>query len=74
MPTPTPFKLKGPFIELVQLLKATGLCSTGGHAKMVVDEGLVTVDGQIEKRKGCKIRVGQRVEFDSQSVIIESSP
>lgn len=58
------FPLKGEYIELIQLLKATGLCSTGGMAKMVVEDGLVKVDGAVETRKRCKIRQGQKVEFE----------
>jgi len=57
------FKLQGEYIELLKLLKATGLCDTGGMAKAVVAEGLVKVDGEVEFRKRCKIRAGQRVDY-----------
>ncbi|MBE9537295.1 MAG: RNA-binding S4 domain-containing protein [Proteobacteria bacterium] len=62
------FPLRGEYIELIQLLKATGLCSTGGMAKAVVEDGLVRVDGSVEMRKRCKIRRGQRVEFEGEIV------
>ena len=65
------FELKGDHIELIQLLKATGLCSTGGMAKMVVEDGLVKVDGAVEMRKRCKIRQGQKVEFKGEVVEVE---
>ena len=58
-----PFELRGDYIELAKLLKAAGLCDTGGMAKGVIDEGLVLVDGAVERRRGCKIRRGQEVSF-----------
>jgi ribosome-associated protein len=63
------FDLDGDHIELNQLLKLVGLCSSGGQGKMLVAQGLVKVDGAVELRKTCKIRHGQRVEF--QGVTIE---
>lgn len=51
------FKLEGEYIELLQLLKAVGIAQTGGHAKMIVNEGDVIRDGEIETRKRAKIRV-----------------
>ena len=60
----TKFHLEGEYIELVKLLKATGLCESGGMAKNAVIEGGVTVDGIVELRKRCKIRKGQTVEFN----------
>jgi ribosome-associated protein len=55
-------------IELCNLLKATGLCHSGGMAKMVIGDGAVCVDGIIETRKRCKIKSGQIVEFDQQRI------
>ncbi len=66
----TEFKLKNDYIELIKLLKVVGLCDTGGHAKIVVSEGMVTVDGQTELRKKCKIRQGQTIEFEGHSVVV----
>jgi len=42
-------------IELVKLLKATGVCPSGGMAKIAIREGKVRVDGLVELRKGRKI-------------------
>ena len=67
----TKFKIDGTYIELIKLLKATGLCGTGGVAKMVVDDGLVLVDGDVELRKRCKIKSGQKVEFDGTVIELE---
>ena len=52
------------FIELNKLLKASGLCSSGGQAKMLIANGHVLVDGTIEHRKRCKIYADQVVECD----------
>ena len=61
------FELDREYVELKQLLKLTDLVASGGEAKMIIGEGQVSVDGQIELRKACKIRAGQVVEFtDSQ--------
>ena len=40
-------KITTPFIKLDQLLKFSGLCSTGGEAKEVILEGLVKVNGKV---------------------------
>jgi len=57
------------YVELNQLLKLTGLCDSGGAGKAIVASGAVRVDGQVELRKTCKIRVGQTVQL--QGVTIE---
>lgn len=55
------FALRGDYIPLDALLKATGLAPSGGLAKAWVAQGLVCVDGALELRKTCKIRSGQVV-------------
>lgn len=56
------------YIELHNLLKVMGLCDSGGMAKLVIAEGLVTVDGVVELRKRCKVRQGQVVAYNNQAV------
>jgi ribosome-associated protein len=56
------FQVRGEFIELNKLLKAAGLCSSGGAAGALITSGSVKVDGQVEARKGCKVRPGQSVQ------------
>ena len=58
---PHEFRLNSEYVELNQLLKLTGVCQSGGAGKLLVAEGNVLVDGQIELRKTCKIRAGQVV-------------
>ena len=66
------FELDGrEFIELNNLLKVTGFCESGGLAKIMIGDGQVKVDGNVELRKRCKIRIGQVVEFNAQSVMIK---
>jgi len=67
----TKFRLDGEYIELTKLLKITGLCGSGGMAKIVAGEGRVKVDGVVELRKRCKIRKGQTVEFDGNIIELE---
>jgi ribosome-associated protein len=62
--------IQGEYIELCKLLKVAGLVMSGGEGKTVVAEGLVTVDGQVETAKRKKIRPGQVVEFQGESVRI----
>lgn len=58
------------YIELNNLLKVTGLCASGGIAKLLIADGLVMVDGEVELRKRCKIRQGQVVEFEGQKISV----
>ncbi len=58
------------YIELHSLLKVTGLCESGGIAKLLVADGLVKLDGEIELRKRCKIRSGQTVAFNDQQILV----
>ena len=55
------FDLTSEFVELNQLLKLVGLCDSGGAGKVMVDSGVVKVDGKKELRKTAKIRPGQVV-------------
>lgn len=63
------FNLDGhDYITLNNLLKVEGWVESGARAKMVIAEGLVTVDGEIELRKTCKIRDGQSIHFDNNHI------
>ncbi len=65
------FKIEGEYIELIQLLKAIGLANTGGHAKMIVDEGMVIRNGEIETRKRAKLISGDVIEITENKIILE---
>ena len=62
------FKLQGDFIPMIQLLKATGLVETGGEAQMVVIEGLVKYNGQVDYRKRLKVKKGDTVQFMNKQI------
>lgn len=63
------FNLEGrEFIALCNLMQLAGMCSSGGTAKMIVADGKVTVDGQVELRKRCKIRPSQVVEYNGDQI------
>lgn len=62
------FHLTSEYIELVKLLKITGIAETGGHAKILVDEGEVLLNGQPEFRKKAKLRSGDVVEVMEETI------
>jgi ribosome-associated protein len=64
------FELRGEYITLDALLKATGLAPSGGVAKLMVADGLVQVDGREELRKTCKIRSGQVVSLQGARISV----
>ena len=58
------FKVDGEYIELMALLKAVGIAQTGGHAKMIVDEGNVLRNGEVELRRRAKCRKGDEIQVN----------
>ncbi len=60
--------LRGDYIELDKLLKATGLADSGGQARALSSAGEVQVDGQVELRKTATMRAGQMVHFAGHTV------
>ena len=64
------YALSGDYIELSKLLKASGVCATGSDAKYAIVNGRVIVDGELEYRRGRKIRPGQKVEFDGHVIAV----
>jgi ribosome-associated protein len=58
------------FIELIKLLKLKNIAQSGGHAKMMVEEGLVKVNGELESRKRKKLRNGDVVEMEELTIKI----
>lgn len=64
------FSLKGDYIQLIQLLKVLSWVEHGAMAQIVVEEGMVKYNGEIDLRKRLKVRVGDIIEFDGQTVKI----
>tara|TARA_B100000900_G_scaffold287669_1_gene246667 strand:+ start:208 stop:423 length:216 start_codon:yes stop_codon:yes gene_type:complete len=60
------FEMRSAVIDLLQLLKASGYAATGGEAKMMVEDELITVNGELEWRKRRKLQAKDVVEIDGQ--------
>ncbi len=55
-----------PPITLDQFLKTTGLVGTGGQAKVAIQEGYVTVNGELETRRRRKLSIGDVILVDNE--------
>ena len=66
------FELKegSEFIELMKLLKVEQIAQTGGHAKMLIEEEGIKVNGKIETQKRKKLRKGDIVTFQDIEIKI----
>lgn len=64
-------KLRDEFIKLGQALKAASLVEDGVEAKLVIQDGLVKVNGETDIRRGRKLYDGDVVSFDGQEIRIE---
>jgi len=64
------FKVTGDYIPMIQLLKAANLVQTGGEAQIVVTEGLVKYNGQVDYRKRLKVKKGDVVEFRNKKIVV----
>lgn len=64
------FKLEGDHIPMIQLLKAANLVQTGGEAQIVVTEGEVKFNGQVDYRKRLKVKPGDVVEFRDKKIMV----
>ena len=64
------FELNGEYVRLCDLLKATGLATSGAQGKHMVAEGQVKLDGAVETRKTAKVRAGQTVECSGVRVTV----
>ena len=64
----TEITIESEYIKLDQFLKLAEIASTGGHAKFLIQEGLVTVNDEIEIRRGKKIKSGDIVEIEGTKI------
>lgn len=64
-------RIRDEFIKLGQALKLAGLVESGVDAKIVIQNGLVKVNGEIDTRRGKKLVDGDIVEFDGNQFKIE---
>lgn len=61
-------------IKLDQFLKLAGVVESGGQAKHLILEGLVKVNGEVEKRRGRKLHHGDRVEVKGEEMVVLVEP
>ncbi|MCA9062821.1 MAG: RNA-binding S4 domain-containing protein [Planctomycetaceae bacterium] len=59
-------------IALDQFLKLAQVASSGGHAKALIQSGEVRVNGEVETRRGRKLRDGDRVEVEGEEFVIQA--
>jgi ribosome-associated protein len=64
-------KLREEYIKLGQALKAAGLVDSGVTAKVVIQNGEVKVNGDVDTRRGRKLYAGDIVEYQGESIQIE---
>ena len=62
--------IKEDFIRLDSAMKLANLVVTGGHAKIVIQEGSVRVNGEVCTMRGKKLHKGDRVEFENNGFVI----
>lgn len=61
-------------IKLDQFLKVQGMVSTGGEAKRLIQDSEVQVNGEIEVRRGRKLKPGDVVKLFDQQLIVQANP
>jgi len=58
-------------VELYKILKFEGLVSTGGEAKLLIGDGQVSVNGEVETRRRRKMLNGDIIEFRSDTLQLQ---
>ena len=61
----------GDMIRLGQFLQVAGLLDTGGQAKQVIADGEVSVNGEVETRRGRQLHHGDVVAVGGQAVRVQ---
>ncbi len=69
-PIPLPVVVREVPIELCQFLKFGGLTGTGGEAKQLITQGLVTVNDTVETQKRKKLQLGDKVTYDGKTIVV----
>jgi ribosome-associated protein len=64
-------KITTEYIKLDSFLKAVNAAASGGEAKILIAEGFVSVNGEVELRRGRKLRPGDFVELEGRSYTVE---
>lgn len=64
-------KIKDEYIKLGQAMKLSGMVSSGVEAKIVIKDGQVTVNGEVELQRGKKLYHGDVVSYNGETITIE---
>ncbi|WP_085370713.1 RNA-binding S4 domain-containing protein [Leifsonia sp. NCR5] len=64
--------IDGDVVRLGQFLKFAGLLDSGGDVKEAIIDGFVTVNGEVDRRRGRQLRVGDIVGFEGRRVRVSS--
>ena len=67
---PRDIEIRGDTIRLGQVLKLAGLADSGGEARALVESGAVTVNGEVERRRGRQLHPGDVIAVDGEAVRI----
>ncbi|HZX99949.1 MAG TPA: RNA-binding S4 domain-containing protein [Dermatophilaceae bacterium] len=65
--------ITGEMIRLGQLLKLAGVADDGAQARALIEDGKVSVDGEVDRRRGRQIRPGSSVELDDTQIRVISA-
>lgn len=65
--------IRDEYITLGQFLKFAGIVSSGIDAKMIIKDGLVKVNDEVEVRRGKKLRHGDKVQYDKDIYVINAN-
>ena len=64
----TPVEITTEYIKLDALLKLSGVCASGGDAKQIISQGVISVNGESCTMRGKKLRPGDRVFANGQEL------
>lgn len=64
------FELQSEYIELIKLLKILGIAESGGEAKQMVNDGMISFQNQTESRKRLKLRKGDQIRVNEITINI----
>ncbi len=65
-------KISTEFIQLSALLKFANVCQSGGEAKIAIQSGFVTYNGQVCTQRGKKVYPGDIIVFNNEEIKVES--
>ena len=66
-------EIRDDYIKLGQALKLAGIAASGVEAKEMIEEGIVLVNGEVETRRGRKLREGDEVLAEGNTFIVRTS-